>query len=178
MSGAPSQAFPKTLLVLTQQTQRAGNHRLQRSGGGRRLGSDRVVCRRTLNRTVRRSCSRDRMTIPPYNETESIKRYVWRNFPEICRPHECLPHGEDILRLIPDRLKPLCRERLRNRESNQEIDDGDAAIIMAVVTALETKRFMEMVDVESLEIARCPKCRKVLVNENSHQCLHCGFDWH
>ena len=67
---------------------------------------------------------------------------------------------------------------MRNRELNEEIAEDDAAIIVAVVTELETERFLEMVDVESLEIARCPECRKVLVNENSRQCLHCGFDWH
>lgn len=118
------------------------------------------------------------MARPSYDEMESIKRYVWRNFPDVCKPHECLPSCEDILQLLPDPLKTFYRERLRNRELNEEFAEADAAIIVAVVTELETKRFLEKVDVESLQIPRCPACRKVLIHENSRQCLHCGLDWH
>lgn len=118
------------------------------------------------------------MASQQYDETEAIKSYVWRNYPEISRPHECLADGEAVIRLLPERLKTVYRESLKQRELNAAITGDDAAIIMAVLTQLETERFFRMVDVNSLHIARCPKCQKVLVNEKSRQCLHCGFDWH
>jgi len=118
------------------------------------------------------------MASPSYDEMKSIKRYVWRNFPDVCKPHECLPSCEDILRLLPDPLRTSYRARLRTRELSEELAEADADIIMAIVIELETKRFLEKVDVESLQIPRCPACRKVLINGNSRQCTHCGLDWH
>ena len=108
-------------------------------------------------------------------EIEAIKRYVWRNYPEICRPLECMPDGESIIRNLPECMRQEFRECI---EGNREPQEGEAGVIVRVVTQLETEKFFQLVDVESLEIARCRECGNILVNDNSQQCLKCGLDWH
>lgn len=97
-------------------------------------------------------------------EIEAIKRYVWRNYPEICRPHECVPDGESIIQNQPETMRQGFREYI---EGNRELQESEAGVIMRVVTRLETEKFFQLVDVESLEIARCRECGNVLVNDKS-----------
>lgn len=113
-----------------------------------------------------------------YDETEALKKYVWRNFPELCKPSDCLPAREEVVQLLPERLKPVFRESLEHDNLQEAVSEDDAAIFVDAVTQLETQAFHRIVDVNALEIARCPKCEKVLVNKKSRQCLHCSFDWH
>ena len=109
------------------------------------------------------------------DEIEAIKSYVWQNCPEICRPHECVPDRESIIRNLPECMRQDLRECI---EGNREPQEGEAGVIMRVVTKLETEKFFQLIDFESLEIARCRECGNILINDKSKQCLRCGLDWH
>jgi hypothetical protein len=109
------------------------------------------------------------------DEIEAIKSYVWRNYPEICRPHDCVPDRESIIHSLPECMRQDLRDCI---EGNREPQEAEAGVIMRVVTMLETEKFFQLVDVESLTIARCRECGTILVNDKSQQCLKCGLDWH
>lgn len=103
-------------------------------------------------------------------EIEAIKCYVWRNYPEICRPHECVPDRESIIHNLPKSMRRDFREHI---DGNRELQEGEADVIMSVVTKLETEKFLQLVDVESLEIARCRECHNILVNNKSKTQARC-----
>jgi hypothetical protein len=144
------------------------------------------------------------MDIASYNEDEALKFYIWRNYPEIARPHECLPSFEWIRDNLPSELREEywthvaeCRairekttalEKQSREESAKvleimrsfpEMKIGLAALVVALVARYETMILKERVAASgaTIVICRCTRCNRILVSAKSRQCLGCGHVW-
>jgi hypothetical protein len=138
-----------------------------------------------------------------YNEEEALMGYVWRNYPDLIRPHECLPKDETICQQLPPELREEYRqyvaecnriltetaedERLSKDDSVWEIEPclpdtspEIAAAVGPIYAKLRRQLFQERFRPyqDRVTIARCPRCNRILINAKSRQCLWCGFDWH
>lgn len=139
----------------------------------------------------------------PYDEQQELMSYVWRNYPEIVRPHECVASHEQIRDRLPAELRDEywqhaleCRNIIRgSRERDQQpSEEWDSMISMPILPSLR-QELLELVmqiqhDLEieffkerftphqdQVTINRCPKCAKILINQKTRQCLWCGHDW-
>jgi hypothetical protein len=140
-----------------------------------------------------------------YNEIEALKQYVWKNYPEICKPHECLPSPEYIRDRLPNQMRDEywrhvleCQDILERRgESDKKMSEetGGCVITMPILPQMNPSMVQEFISIfneyktkafkyifdknsENIFIHRCGRCNRILVSPKSQQCLWCGFDWH
>jgi hypothetical protein len=144
------------------------------------------------------------MKTKEYNEEDALKGYVWQNYPEIVRHRDCMPSPEMIRQQLPLEFQDEyweyrleCRriivesasedERLAKAGRVQEttpmlpeMRPELLAVVWPVFRELENKAFWEKFKPHQsvVSIARCGRCKKILVNDMSRQCLWCGHDWH
>ncbi len=111
---------------------------------------------------------------------ESIKRYVWRHYPQIASPIGCSPTPDDIASELPPDVRDRFTRYFSDFDSptSDPLSSDDAAVVMSVHTRLETKKFIELLQNHYLEIAMCRRCDHVLASPNAQQCLACGYNWH
>jgi hypothetical protein len=139
-----------------------------------------------------------------YDDEEELMGYVWRNYPEIVRPHECVGPAERVRDELPAELRDEywehaaeCRriiEECRASDARESVNGrrvlskpglpGMRAELRAAVSRvrgeLERRAFWEAFGPhkDRVLIHRCSRCGRILVNEKSRQCLWCGHDWH
>ena len=139
-----------------------------------------------------------------YDEESELMGYVWRNYPEIVRPHECVATAERMRDHLPPELRDEywahaleCQRVIEeSHERDRRASDSTRLVIShpilpkarsELVTAilkahkeLEKQAFWEkfLPHKDRVSIHRCPRCQRILVNDKSRQCLWCGFDWH
>ena len=139
-----------------------------------------------------------------YDEDRELMGYVWRNYPQIVRPHECVASAERVREELPPELRDEywqhageCRRligesRERDRRasvngslliSNPILPSMRPVLVAAVSLAhrvLEKEAFQRkfLPHRDRVSIHRCARCERILVNEKSRQCLWCGYNWH
>jgi hypothetical protein len=140
-----------------------------------------------------------------YNENGALKQYVWRNYRELVRPHECFPSAELIRDRLPSELRDEfwahileCRaigdkasEFVREMEAKEggvcdvmpsfpEMSSGLSRLVVAIISEFETRTFQKVLDANRgrIVIHRCSRCNRILIGPHSEQCLWCGYDWH
>lgn len=139
-----------------------------------------------------------------YDEVSELMGYVWRNYPEIMRPHECAPSAEMICEELPEELREEywrhameCRRIVEEsrkadrtyssrggvRVSTPDLPETRPELTRAFHTAFENlqrKIFWSKFEPYEDQVAvnRCDRCGRILVCGESRQCLWCGHDWH
>ena len=139
-----------------------------------------------------------------YDDEQELMRYVWRNFPQIAGPIECLPSADRVRDELPPELREEywrhaiecqrviaeSRERDRRASGNGSFQISHPSLpkmrpeLLAAVSLvhrkLEKQAFWNkfLPHKNNVSIHRCARCKRVLVNEKSRQCLWCGYDWH
>ncbi len=142
--------------------------------------------------------------MPEYNEQNEVMRYVWRNYPDIVRPHECIPSHARIRDALPRATQDeytqhvgtteRCLARIEAERQSLPTDDSVVDIslrtpamrpellaeVMRVIRDLEVAMFLDRVRPHEhrISVNRCGKCSRVLINAMSRQCLWCSYDWH
>ena len=139
-----------------------------------------------------------------HDDERELMGYVFRNYPEIVRPRDCMPSAERVRDELPADVRDEywehvleCR-RIRNETYETEkrlsvsggVMDIDpitpemrpelAEAWSAAFKKLETQAFWTkfLPHKENIFIHRCAQCQRVLVNEKTRQCLWCGAKWH
>jgi hypothetical protein len=139
-----------------------------------------------------------------YDDEQELMGYVWRNYPQIMRPHEGVTSRERVRDELPPELRDEywahaceCRRLIEeSRESDRRVSvNGQRvlstpmlprmrpellAAVSQVMRDLEKRVFWErfLPHKDRVFVHRCARCDRILVNEKSRQCLWCGFDWH
>jgi hypothetical protein len=139
-----------------------------------------------------------------YDEEKELMGYVWRNYPQIVRPHECVASAERVRDELPPELRDEylnhaveCRqiiEESRERDRRASVDgqvvDSQPilpkmrqellAVVLCAHATLEKQTFWSrfLPHKDGVSIHRCSRCQRILVNDQSRQCLWCGYDWH
>ena len=139
-----------------------------------------------------------------YDEDRELMGYVWRNYRQIMRPHECVAPAERVRDALPAELRDEywahaiecrriieeSRERDRRESVNGRVVDSHPILpemrpellnaVSVAHTALEKELFWEkfLPHKDRVSIHRCTRCQRILVNEKSRQCLWCGHRWH
>lgn len=135
-----------------------------------------------------------------YDDERELMGYIWRNFPQIARPYECVPSAERVRdELPPEFREEYWRHALECQRLIRESDEINARAgrdgphpdlpqmspkLSAAYSLAEEKlekqifwdKFLPYKD--RVSIHRCARCERILVNEKSRQCLWCGYDWH
>lgn len=134
-----------------------------------------------------------------YDDERELMGYVWRNYPQIVRPHECVASAERVRDELPPELRDgywkhavECQrlfhesrergERL-SMDINPILPSMRPVLLAAVLMAykeLEKQAFWTkfLPHKDQVSIHRCTRCQRILVNEKSRQCFWCGYDWH
>ncbi|WDI42184.1 hypothetical protein [Bremerella sp. P1] len=139
-----------------------------------------------------------------YDEQRALMTYVWRNYPELVRPHQCLPSSEAIRDALPADARDAywqhtleCRRIVADsiaedvRESRNgyivhmtpmlpQLSPELLELVTPITERLEIEAFWEMFRPHQSQVSinRCPECSRILINEKTRQCLSCGHDWH
>jgi hypothetical protein len=124
------------------------------------------------------------MTIPEYDESEALAKYLAFNRQEFMTPLERRAEGLAILR-----EKALCLEsaEVRERWLAEYGAEVDEEVLHLIGDNLDSVRaFQERVGERiQAEIAaglitpnRCPACSRIVKTPKARQCLWCGHDWH
>lgn len=134
-----------------------------------------------------------------YDDERELMGYVWRNYPQIVRPHECVAPAEHVRDELSSDLRDEywchaveCRRIIRESYETGErlsMDISPAlpemrpellAAVLLVHQKLEKQAFWEkfLPHKDEVSIHRCTRCKRILVNEKSRQCLWCGHKWH
>jgi hypothetical protein len=158
-------------------------------------------------RTVLRGC-RLRVSYPTamreYDEDRELMGYVMRNYPQIVRRRDCVPSKERVRDELPVELRDEywkhvleCeRIRMETYETERRLSvNGSVMDILPIMpemrpelaeawsvafTRLEKQAFWVnfLPHKDDVFIHRCARCQRVLVNEQTCQCLWCGAKWH
>ena len=126
--------------------------------------------------------------------------YVWRNYPHIMRPHECVPAAGRVRDALPPEFREEywqhdceCRKLIhesRERSDRYTVMDISPilpemrpellAVVWPVHQQLEKQIFWDkfLPHKDEVSIHRCAGCQRILVNDKTRQCLWCGHDWH
>ena len=134
-----------------------------------------------------------------YDEERELMGYVWRNYPQIVRPLECVASPECVRDQLPPELREeywqhaveclrlVHESRERGERLSMEISpilpEMRPELLAAVSLAhkeLEKQAFWNkfLPHKDQVSIHRCARCQRILVNQKSRQCLWCGYDWH
>lgn len=139
-----------------------------------------------------------------YDEEQEFMGYVWRNYPQIVRPRECVASAERVRDKLPPELRDKywehaleCRRIIdESREADRRVSGKEQvmdtqpllpqmrpelrAAVSVVYQELEKQAFWEkyLPRKDEVSIHRCAHCQRILVNEKSRQCLWCGSNWH
>jgi len=139
-----------------------------------------------------------------YDDEQELMGYVWRNYPQIVRPHQCVASAERVRDELPPGMRDEywehaveCRRIIEeSRERDRRASGNDQVVMSKPVLPVMRPELLAAVSLahEELEkqefwsrflphkdhvsIHRCARCRRILVNEKSRQCLWCGDDWH
>jgi hypothetical protein len=139
-----------------------------------------------------------------YDDEREVMGYVFRNYPEIVRPRDCVPSAEGVRDALPAELRDEywehaveCQRMLKEtRETEQRLSiDGGMMDITPIMPEmrpelaeawsqafekLEKQTFCAkcLPHKDNVFIHRCARCQRVLVNKKTRQCLWCGAKWH
>jgi hypothetical protein len=139
-----------------------------------------------------------------YDDERELMGYVWRNYPQIVRPHQCVPSAERVRDELPPELRAEywqhaveCQRLINESRDRDERASGDGRTLISMPILPEMRpellaavslahgelekqefwnRFLPHKD--QVSIHRCARCKRILVNEKSRQCLWCGYNWH
>jgi hypothetical protein len=139
-----------------------------------------------------------------YDDERQLMAYVWRNYPHIVRAHECVASPERERDELPPELREEywqhaveCLRLIDESRARDKRDSRDGRLVIstpmlprmrpellaAVSLArrkLERQAFWDkfLPHKDQLSIHRCARCKRILVNEKTRQCLWCSYDWH
>jgi hypothetical protein len=139
-----------------------------------------------------------------YDDERELMGYVFRNYPTIVRPRDCVPSAERVRDELPAELRDEywehaveCQRILKDsRETEQRASiDGHVMDVTPIMPQMRPElaeawshAFMKLErqafwarflpHKNHVSVHRCARCRRVLVNEKSRQCLWCGSKWH
>jgi hypothetical protein len=139
-----------------------------------------------------------------YDDERELMGYVFRNYPTIVRPRDCVPSAERVRDELPVELRDEywehaveCRRILEeSRATEQRASvDGHVMDVTPIMPEMRPElaeawpqafkklekqafwaRFLPHKD--NVSIHRCARYQRVLVNEKTRQCLWCGAKWH
>ena len=139
-----------------------------------------------------------------YSEEDALMAYVWRNYPDIMRPDECVPTDAAVRDQLPPELRDEywlwameCSRIVAESMAEDQRLSKDGTVVDSepilpemrpelgtavnpIFFRLRWQVFQERLRLhqDRVTIARCPRCNRILINEHSRQCLWCRFDWH
>jgi ribosomal protein L37E len=139
------------------------------------------------------------------DEDEALKHFFWQAYPNIARPHECMPSHEWIRDHLPNELreeywayvmecdtirKSVAEwERARHEETGELWDVQPSfpelpleliELVLALIKSFETEKVKQLMAAHGVQvhIPRCRRCNRILRTTKSQQCFQCGYDWH
>jgi hypothetical protein len=139
-----------------------------------------------------------------YDEDQEIMRYVWRNYPDLLKPHQCVASTEQVCTELQPELRDEyrghmleCRRVAQEAAENDKAASGEGysqtsmpllpelsseftALLVGIYQKLEKENFRRLLEPlqAQFKFYRCPCCQKILINERTRQCYYCGHDCH
>ncbi len=137
-----------------------------------------------------------------YDEEEAFMSYVWRSYPEIMRPHQCVASAEQVCEKLPPEFRDEywqhaseCRKLVHESVERDKQASNDEEVITSmpllpslrpelldlsfpISQELEKQLFWKLFlpHQDQVSINRCPNCEKILFNDKTRQCLWCKHD--